>query len=601
MIGAKLSTLLWAAASLATVSVAIDPFSHQNEDILGWKRFAAEEVESASVNSLQHGSYSETAAEAYPHIRSATYTQPLDHRRDASSNLTFEQRYWYSLKHYKPSSKRGKNKTVPLIVMEGGETDATARLAYLDHGILDILAEATGGIGIVLEHRYYGESYPTRSQFGPGKSWGVDQLRWLTNWQAEQDSVQFVRQLKLEGLQDDDDLNSQTTPVISYGGSYAGARAAHLRLLYPEDFYGAVASSAVVAAVEDFPEYMYGVARGNDVYAIQALQAAVAGIDAYIAPQPHKGWRQDKVDVDRVNALLAFTGLEGLSDTGDFANLLMEPLGGYQSVNWDDNLSPQYWAPFITAMINNPSEKELLHLRSKSSSYNLNLPDESLRYLHYLNTTFIQPCRQGKSKRSADDCFGSHNYTKFITNPKLTMSKAWMYQVCTTWGYFITSPKVGFNHHSGPKLISSLLDHEYQSKLCRHGFPPGKHNSIPKRPDVDSVNKLGNFKIEVDRLAYIDGQYDPWKEMTVHSETFNNGGIRSNTLNKPFWIIPNGTHHWDENGLPHNSNQEGSHHRIVHNRPEEDGAQVPQDIRKVHQLLVGAVKDWVQQWDQERA
>ena len=30
------------------------------------------------------------------------------------------------------------------------------RLPFLDTGIVEILARATGGIGIVLEHRYYG-------------------------------------------------------------------------------------------------------------------------------------------------------------------------------------------------------------------------------------------------------------------------------------------------------------------------------------------------------------------------------------------------------------------------------------------------------------
>lgn len=34
--------------------------------------------------------------------------------------------------------------------------DETDRLPFLDTGIMDILAKATNGLGIVLEHRYYG-------------------------------------------------------------------------------------------------------------------------------------------------------------------------------------------------------------------------------------------------------------------------------------------------------------------------------------------------------------------------------------------------------------------------------------------------------------
>ena len=31
------------------------------------------------------------------------------------------------------------------------------RLSFLDTGIVDILTNATGGLGVVLEHRYYGK------------------------------------------------------------------------------------------------------------------------------------------------------------------------------------------------------------------------------------------------------------------------------------------------------------------------------------------------------------------------------------------------------------------------------------------------------------
>jgi hypothetical protein len=40
--------------------------------------------------------------------------------------------------------------------LDGGETSVTDRLPYLDTGIVDILANATNGLGVILEHRYYG-------------------------------------------------------------------------------------------------------------------------------------------------------------------------------------------------------------------------------------------------------------------------------------------------------------------------------------------------------------------------------------------------------------------------------------------------------------
>ncbi len=88
-----------------------------------------------------------------------------------------------------------------LYILDSGETDATGRLPYLDHGILDILTNATGGIGLVLEHRFYGESFPQRSQISPTSDvWDTDGLRYLNTTQALEDSANFVRNIKVSNV-----------------------------------------------------------------------------------------------------------------------------------------------------------------------------------------------------------------------------------------------------------------------------------------------------------------------------------------------------------------------------------------------------------------
>lgn len=76
------------------------------------------------------------------------FEQPIDH--DDPSFGTFQQRYWVNTRYYRPGG--------PVIVEDGGEITGEYRLPVLDAGIIDILANATNGIGIVLEHRYYGKS-----------------------------------------------------------------------------------------------------------------------------------------------------------------------------------------------------------------------------------------------------------------------------------------------------------------------------------------------------------------------------------------------------------------------------------------------------------
>ena len=88
------------------------------------------------------------------------FTQPLDHFSQGSP--TFKQRFWVNKRHYVPGSNG------PVIVIDGGETSGEDRLPFLDTGIAEILANATGGIGIVLEHRYVcPESFSWISLFIP--------------------------------------------------------------------------------------------------------------------------------------------------------------------------------------------------------------------------------------------------------------------------------------------------------------------------------------------------------------------------------------------------------------------------------------------------
>lgn len=82
---------------------------------------------------------------------------PIDHFHNESryaphSNGFFNLRYYFDASHYKPGG--------PVIMLAGGETGVDDRLPFLQKGIVYQLAKATNGIGVILEHRYYGTSFP---------------------------------------------------------------------------------------------------------------------------------------------------------------------------------------------------------------------------------------------------------------------------------------------------------------------------------------------------------------------------------------------------------------------------------------------------------
>lgn len=141
------------------------------------------------------------------------------------SNGTFDLRYWFDASYYKDGG--------PVIVLQSGETDGTGRLPFLQKGLLHQLAQATNGIGVVLEHRYYGTSFPT-----PDLS--TKNLRFLTTDQALADMAYFAQHVVFEGLEGKK-LTAPETAYFGYGGSYAGAFVAFLRLVYPDVYYGTVA------------------------------------------------------------------------------------------------------------------------------------------------------------------------------------------------------------------------------------------------------------------------------------------------------------------------------------------------------------------------
>jgi hypothetical protein len=169
---------------------------------------------------------------------------PVDHfpnepKYEPHGKHTFKNRYWFDDSHYKPGG--------PVIVLQSGETNGLNRLVYMQNGILAQLAEATGGMSVVFEHRYYGYSFPTHNLT-------TEDLRFLTTEQAMADQAYFAQNVVFPG-HEDKNLTSYTTPWITYGGSYAGAFVAFLRVKYPDIFWGAISSSGVTKAIYNYWQY----------------------------------------------------------------------------------------------------------------------------------------------------------------------------------------------------------------------------------------------------------------------------------------------------------------------------------------------------------
>ncbi|KAF8446373.1 peptidase S28 [Boletus edulis BED1] len=550
---AYLPLLILAAIASATIPSRRGPVSPQHVNL--WKLEArAKALEAArtakasslvlqdSTNGFAHEP-EPLHTPKYPEFPEQFFEQPVDHT-DPSYG-TFKQRYWVNTRHYVPGSGG------PVIVLDGGETSGEDRLPFLDTGIVEILTNATGGVGVVLEHRYYGTSIPV-------PDFSTDNLRWLNNDQAAADSANFMSHVKFEGI--DEDLTAPRTPWIYYGGSYAGARAAHMKILYPDLVFGAIASSGVTHAVLSNWEYYEVIREAADPACSAHLENAITTVDTLL---------QFPVLKDVVKALF---GLHELKHDDDFVSVLEGPLGAWQSKNWDpavgstsfddfcESLSKPVGAPHIGALPIGHEDRLVTLLDDQKIDFSV------LNFAQWVRENAVKPCLELNT--TVEECFGTYDDTQY-TNTSLTQEwRLWQFQVCTEWGYFSTAPPDP-NH---PRIVSKLLTMDYATKLCRQAYPPGKHFTVPAQPDISVVNVLGDFAIAADRLAIIDGEVDPWRPCTPHSEYAKD---RKDTMLRPFKLIPNGVHHYDEYGL-----------RDINDEPPE--------IKQIHYEMIEFVREWLQ-------
>ncbi|OWZ38641.1 serine carboxypeptidase [Cryptococcus neoformans c45] len=427
---------------------------------------------------------------------------------DDSVNGTFCQRYWVDASSYTPGG--------PVYLLDGGEISGEYRLPFLEKGILNILSNATGGLSIVLEHRYYGESVPV-------SSFSTDDLRFLNNAEALEDSAYFIENFKLPSSLSNNTLpfeleetafHPNNTPWIYYGGSYAGARAAHMRVQYPNLVWGAIASSAVTHAQIDFPQYYDPIQEYGPPTCISTLQRAIIFIDNMLDHPRATGFPQ---------LLKGLFGLGALEDD-DFADVISSPLGYWQEKNWDPAVGSTEFYNFCDALTAGGAGTKIGLVR---------VPASVLNYAKYIKENVVSKCPRtpGEPDSDIENCFSTKDPETFRVTDLSQTWRLWLFQVCTQWGYFMPAPP-----SPSPRIVSSRLTLAYTSDICSLAFPPGEHFSIPSEPDVEEVNRRGDYLIEADRLAFVDGDRDPWRPMTPqrNGTRGKKGGM---DMNKPGWII----------------------------------------------------------------
>lgn len=141
-----------------------------------------------------------------------------------------------------------------MIVFNPGEVPVTGGAGGADFtGYLGIqtltgqYAYATGGAGIVIEHRFWGTSSPYTNLT-------AETLKYLTVDQAVKDMTYFAENVVLP-FDRSGKSNAPKAPWVLVGGSYSGALAAWTEISAPGTYWAYHASSAPVQAIEDYVSF----------------------------------------------------------------------------------------------------------------------------------------------------------------------------------------------------------------------------------------------------------------------------------------------------------------------------------------------------------
>ncbi|KAF6830303.1 serine carboxypeptidase s28 [Colletotrichum musicola] len=497
--------------------------------------------------------------------RAYNLSVPVDHFHNDSlyephSNATFPLRYWYDDRFYKPGG--------PVIALASGETSGQGRLPFLQKGIVAILTEATNGLGVILEHRYYGRSIPTAD-------FSTENLRFLTTDQALADTAYFAKNIVFPGKLANVSLTAPDTPWILYGGSYAGAFVAFLRKLYPEVFWGAISSSGVTAAVADFWEY-YEAAR---LYApegcAETTQKLTHVVDNILA---QKGGAAE-ADIATLKKVF---GLQNVTASVDFASAIRGGIAGLQSRNWDPAIDNKAFLRYCGNMTSDeviwPATERLdctIRKLLAVGGYEAEVDELATRFKNYVghvNFTRVSSCNGG---RTQDECFGPWPDERYTLDNLQQTWRLWPWQYCTQWGYLQTGSGVP---ETQLPLISRLIDIDFTTRICRKAF------NITTPPDVEAINKYGGYNFSYPRVAIIDGEADPWRQASPSKIGLPRP---ESTTEEPNLVIGGGAvHHWDENGIFEN---------------ETTPTLPPAPVKEAQAFEVEFVRAWLKEWEEAHA
>jgi hypothetical protein len=431
---------------------------------------------------------------------------------------TFYNRYWVSSRTYKPGS--------PVFIYDVGESDASTNALFRlqdPTSFFRQLVEQYNGIGIVWEHRFYGNSSPTPVDINTP----AEDFRFLTTEQSLADVDRFAHQFSRKDI--NYTLTPDKTPWIFVGGSYPGMRAAFMRTKYPNTIFASYASSAPVQAAVDQSFYFEPMWRGLNAYGFgnctKDIQAAVRYMDRIMDDSANQTAAQQ--------LKIRFLGLGAEENShATFADALTTIFAAFMSYGVEGGvLGLRRFCDWIET-----DSDGLMPVVAGATGWNQIKGAEWVveRWASY-------PWFVGNVNQYLEtDCSGRDNVrgecdlNKRYTEPNVI---SWTWQYCTQWGewfffslftfsvfsiqFFSLLTQIGYfqSANLGPhQLVSKYNSLTHWQEICARQFPDASPSLLPTWPDVARTNRVfGGWSIRPSNTYWSNGEFDPWRTLSPAS------------------------------------------------------------------------------------
>ncbi|KAL4647410.1 thymus-specific serine protease [Arapaima gigas] len=396
--------------------------------------------------------------QSIPMVKEEYIPQPLNHF-DSQCTETIPQRFFVNEAFWK--GHHG-----PVFVYIGGESAISESSVLLGHHVQ--MAEDHGALLVALEHRFYGKSIsPDGLQ--------TEKLRFLSSQQALADLVAFHQYISERYSL------SHNNTWISFGGSYPGALSAWFHDKFPHLIYGAVASSAPVKAKLDFSAYnkvvgesLINEAVGGSDKCVNAVREAFAAVEAALL-----GGNETQVAKD----FECCEPLETPADQIELVQSLADIIMGTVQYNeeWDFMTIAE-----LCKVITNQSEA----IEQETEAYNrlVELAAEK------------EQCLQASHKQIVLELQNTTIHTAGVGE------RQWYYQTCSEFGFYQTC-------EDAKCPFSRMLTLQSQTEICSlvFGIP---QSSLPSH--IAFTNRYyGANHPHTCRVLYVNGDIDPWHELSV--------------------------------------------------------------------------------------